>query len=695
MTEISATTEAPLAVTHRGERELHERVGRAEKQEQTMRRIFRPFMPDQHREFYGQLPFLILGSVDGEGWPWASIVVGKPGFVTTPDDRTMRLAARPVPGDPLADNAKAGAPTSVLGIELPTRRRNRMNGVFAAENGAEAGDDGLAIDVVTTFGNCPQHIHTRSVSFARDPKKEIEVKAEAFTSLDEETAAFIGRAETLFVASHNPDEAKGEAGGVDVNHRGGRPGFVKVEGDVLTIPDYRGNFAFNTLGNFLVNPKAGLLFVDFERGDLLLMTGTTELLWEPTPEIEAFKGAERAWRFRLERGIWLRNASPLRFAFDERSPSSTVTGTWEEAAKVEAAERLRNAWLGYRVTRVMDETPAIRSFYFEREGKEPLLDYKAGQFLTIRIQPDGEKAPLLRTYTLSSAPEDPFYRISVKREGKISTWLHDHLKEESVIEAKAPQGEFTIETDEARPAVLLAGGIGITPLLSMLRQVAGDAIRLREARPVTLIQAARTVADRPFTEEIQALSERLGGGLRYISVIGAPEDGTERGKHYHLEGRIGDDLLRRVLPLDDYDFYLCGPPPFMQALYDALRRLGVRDARIFAEAFGPASLKRSPDEGSAAPEPVEEAESAVVTFKKAGIEQAWTPDKGTLLEFAENHGLSPPFACRDGKCGSCATRLIKGEIGYRTKPTAATGEDEVLICCAVPTKDGEAIELDL
>ena len=683
--------ETPMTITHAGERELHERLGRADRQEEIMRRVFRPYFPDQHREFYAQLPFLVMGSVDAEGFPWASMVFGKEGFVTTPNETHMRVAAQPVPGDPLAENARPGAPISVLGIELPTRRRNRMNGIVARSDA-----DGIDIDAVVTFGNCPQHIHTRSVRFARDPKQAVDIPREDFTSLDDETAAFIRKAETFFVASHNPHEDAHEAGGVDVNHRGGRPGFVKVEGDVLTIPDYRGNFAFNTLGNFLVNPKAGLLFVDFDSGDLLYMTGTAELLWEPEGELEALKGAERGWTFTLERGRWLRNASPLRFAFGELSPSSEVTGTWEEAEKIAEAERQRNTWLGYRVVRVVDETPEIRSFYFEREDHSPLLDYKAGQFLTICV-PAGEGGKdTLRTYTVSSAPTDGMYRISVKREGRVSAWLHDNLATGSVIRAKAPQGDFVIDTDTMRPAVLIGGGIGITPLLSMARQVAGDLVRLRDARPTTLIHATRSVAQRPFTDEIHALGDRLGGHMRYISVVSQPEASSEKGKHYHLAGRLDADMLRRLLRLDDYDFFLCGPSGFMQSVYDDLRELGVRDARIFAEAFGPASMTRRADEGAPEKEQVPEAENASVSFTKAKVEQPWSPDEGTLLEFAEAHGVTAPYACRDGKCGSCATRLTRGKVAYRTQPTAKVGEDEVLICCAVPAAEGgEEIELEL
>ena len=314
---------------HRGEQELHRRLGRKEHQERIGRKIHRPFMPEQHRAFFNQLPFFIAGSVDDKGWPWASILFGKSGFVTTPTDRTLRIAATPIQGDPFFENAKPQAPTGFLGIELPSRRRNRVNGVVT-----KADDSGIHVDVVQSFGNCPQYIQTRAMRWIRDPDKGYSIEIERFESLDETAIRSITTADTFFVASFNHEDHARNTGGVDVNHRGGQPGFVMVADNVLTIPDYVGNFAFNTLGNFLVNPKAGLLFVDFDNGDLLFLTGTTEVLWELTPELKAFRGAERGWRFRLDHGFRLKAASPMRWDFGDYSPKTLLTGNWNQAKGV-------------------------------------------------------------------------------------------------------------------------------------------------------------------------------------------------------------------------------------------------------------------------------------------------------------------------------------------------------------------------
>lgn len=180
-------------------------------------------------------------------------------------------------------------------------------------------------------------------------------------------------------------------------------------------------------------------------------------------------------------------------------------------------------------------------------------------------------------------------------------------------------------------------------------------------------------------------------------VLGSGEDVPADVQERTHTGPLTIDLLKTLLPFDDHEFFLCGPPAFMQALYDGLRDLGVRDERIQAEAFGPSSLKRRPD-GTAVlpPPPTRAAKQATVSFTRTGEVAEWTPERGTLLEFAEGKGLNPPFSCRAGHCGSCATRMTAGRVTY-AQPTAwRPGEGEVLLCCAVPAADGNGpIELEL
>ncbi len=673
---------------HSGERDLHDRLGRKEHQDRVARNIHRPFMPEQHRDFFVQLPFIVSGSIDAKGQPWASILFGDPGFLHTPTDRKMAIDAGHIIGDPFFDNVGPDAPVGFVGIELATRRRNRMNGVVADTS------DAITVSVVQSYGNCPQYIHTRDLSRYRDPQAAFEPEKATFTDLPEDVAALIARSDVFFVASHNPKDDVLTNGGVDASHRGGKPGFVKVEGNTLTVPDFIGNFAFNTLGNFHVNPKAGLLFIDATTGDLVQLTGTVDLLWDNAEDTGAFRGAERAWRFHLSEGHVLKAAAPYRWQGGEMSPNSALTGDWAEATKTLDARENAAKWHDVKVEKVVDESSVIKSFHLVPVDGSGIVTFEPGQFLTLQVTPEVETAPVTRTYTVSSAPTDGYYRISVKREGLVSKHLHDTLIEGSVIKIRTPKGGFWLDTKEERPAVLLAAGVGITPMMSMVRQAVADGFAQRGMRPITLIHAAQDTKQRAFASELSALQHSAQGALRYISVIDKPAPGEEQGKHYHAEGRATPELLQALLPLADYDFYLCGPPPFMQALYDTLIALGVADNRIMAEAFGPASLTRV---AVAAQEkaPSDEAEEAVVTFAASQVEQGWKRGDGTLLESAEAHGLTPTFGCRSGSCGSCATRLLSGKVAYEAAPTFEPKDGEVLICCARPGVSDDPLKLEI
>ncbi len=314
--------------SHRGERAIQARYpGVREMVEQTASRVMHPFIPEKQRRFFAEQPLVLVGSVDPAGWPWASVVFGSPGFVATPDDRTLAINAAAVQGDPLGENAAPGAPVSFLGIAFLTRRRNRVNATVRS-----AGRDGFVTGVDQFFGNCPKYIQTRHAEPALTPSGAGRaIEKHPLRSLDRDTAALIRGCDTFFVASHvNPEHHSG-LDGVDINHRGGKPGFVKVEGNTLTVPDYAGNQIFNTLGNFLLNPQAGLLFLDFDSGDLVQLTGTTEILWENHPEVLAFEGAQRAWRFHFRSGHRLKQASPLRWTFGQASPFLKRTGAWDGA----------------------------------------------------------------------------------------------------------------------------------------------------------------------------------------------------------------------------------------------------------------------------------------------------------------------------------------------------------------------------
>ncbi len=266
----------------------------------------RPEMPDQQRLFIAGLPLLFMAVADADGWPVATAVAGAPGFLSSPDAGTLRVAAALDPADPAAAGLCDGGATGLLGIDLATRRRSRLNGTLH-----DVGSAGFSVAVRQSFGNCPKYIQMRQVApapaVAPGPVQRL-------AGLDAAARAVIAGADTCFVASGS-GPGGGAAGGLDISHRGGPPGFVQVDGDVLLVPDYRGNRYFNTLGNLLLDPRAALLFVDFQTGGLLQLQGRAAVEWVPG----ALPGAERQWSLAVTAG-WRRPAAlPLRWTpMDDR-----------------------------------------------------------------------------------------------------------------------------------------------------------------------------------------------------------------------------------------------------------------------------------------------------------------------------------------------------------------------------------------
>jgi len=304
--------EAPY---HEGEQILQARLGLREKMDKIGRRVIRDFMPEEHREFFAQLPWLLVGSLDAAGRPWASVLTGAPGFVASPDPQMLRVSSTPLHGDVLVENLRPGAFVGLLGIEPPTRRRNRMNGTVSRLTARE-----IEIRVDQSFGNCPKYIN-RKVFEWRNTSTSTPAP-ETGSELTPRARSIIAAADMLFIASAFLPAAGAERRyGVDVSHRGGKPGFVRIEPDgSLTIPDYVGNFAFNTLGNIDKDRRCGLLFIDFDSGDVLQLTATAWIDWD-APEIQTVAGVQRLLRVHPTEMRLLPVAFPLRATTIDYSPN--------------------------------------------------------------------------------------------------------------------------------------------------------------------------------------------------------------------------------------------------------------------------------------------------------------------------------------------------------------------------------------
>jgi uncharacterized protein len=311
------------AVFHEGELALQEAAGSRRRLAEVGARVIRDFMPDQHRDFFAQLPFLVAGTLDAQGQPWASVLAAPPGFVNSPDATRLVVHAPPLPHDPLAHNLAPGVPIGLLGIEPHTRRRNRANGHVSFVT-----EDGFGVHVEQSFGNCPKYIQARRPEFIEAQRAA--AVAHRMEGIDVVSRAIVSKADTFFIATAHPSaaNASSRAFGVDVSHRGGKPGFVHVDEEgVLTVPDFIGNFYFNTLGNLAVNPRCGLLFIDFERGDLLYVAARGEIVAQG-PLVETFEGAQRVLRLRPESALRVEGALPLRWSEAQLSPALAATGAW-------------------------------------------------------------------------------------------------------------------------------------------------------------------------------------------------------------------------------------------------------------------------------------------------------------------------------------------------------------------------------
>ncbi len=294
---------------HEGERSVQDRAGTRARMDAAGPRLIRDQMPGQHRELFETLPFLIAGVADPLGQPWATVLAGAPGFVTT-TPHEMRIKALPANVDPARAALQRGASIGLLGIELETRRRNRMNGRIG-----EVGPMGFAVEVVQSFGNCPKYIQTRHHAWSgcsRTTTRHAETPA-----LSTSARALIKRSDTFFIATTSGQGQGDWTLGVDVSHRGGESGFVGIgegsTGTRLLVPDYAGNGFFNTLGNLALDPRAGLLFVDFAEGHLLQLAVRGQVVWNDA-ETAATSGADRALVLDVTGGHWLHRALDLRWS---------------------------------------------------------------------------------------------------------------------------------------------------------------------------------------------------------------------------------------------------------------------------------------------------------------------------------------------------------------------------------------------
>lgn len=346
------------------------------------------------------------------------------------------------------------------------------------------------------------------------------------------------------------------------------------------------------------------------------------------------------------------------------------------------------AWSGWRSLRVVrrhleDAAGTICSFELEPVDGKPLPLFLPGQFLTVKVSvPDGQSGSsrmVSRCYSLSNQPGEPHYRISVKRVpgGVVSNHLHEQIREGAILEVMAPSGRFVPEPGSA-PTVLIAGGIGITPLLSMVQtRLASD-----PQSELWLFYGVRDAKERAFHDILRDLSRRHPG-FRYLACHSRPQAGQDEDCDH--VGRVDITLLRLTLALRPYHFYICGPTAMMDGLLPALEAWGVTRSQIHTENFGPSMGREALPEATTPPSPTKR--GMLVAFRLSGKKVLWDDSAPTLLDFAENQGIEPPYGCRSGACGACQTGVTQGEVEYLENPDYTPDPGTCLLCVTRPRSD--------
>jgi uncharacterized protein len=535
---------------HRGEQLVQEKLG-VRDIEDWARKVVRDHLPEQHREFYASLPFLVVAARDDQGKPWATLLAGPDGFATSPHIRHLQINAKLAPGDALESSFSEGAEMGILGIELATRRRNRVNGRVTA-----FGPDGITFRVDQSFGNCPQYIREREWRRVDNNSPGRPVRVPQLSSRQRE---WIAGADTFFIATGYRGDGESPAFGMDASHRGGERGFVEVLSDRrIRFPDYAGNNHFNTVGNLLLDPQAGFLFIDFSTGSLLQLTGQAAIDWN-SREVSRFPGARRLITLDIEEAIEIPNAVALR---------------WDEDA-----ESVRSL----RLVEKIQESDDVTSFVFEARDGGPLAGFEPGQHLPIELNVPGIVGAVRRTYSISSGPGDPRYRISVKRvpNGLASNYLHDQVAPGAIIDSRRPAGEFMM-TCNICPLVLVSAGVGITPMISILRAVADEG----GDRPVWFVHGARNGRHHPLAAEVRTLAEKRSNIVTHVSYS-EPKSEDKMGADYDRDGRVTGALLAELVRGADAHYFLCGPTSFMAEIQADLEEQGVAGEQVHAETFGP------------------------------------------------------------------------------------------------------------
>ena len=388
-----------------------------------------------------------------------------------------------------------------------------------------------------------------------------------------------------------------------------------------------------------------------------------------------------------------------RLAVKRKGLELALLGEQVEASRIHRvaeSSRIDHIWSGFRKFQILkkeSEGGDIASFYLIPHDGKPIPGFRPGQYLTFRLKVPNASKAIIRCYSLSDSPQkaDSYYRVSIKRippprgkpelpPGLSSGFFHDQLNEGDILDVRAPSGNFYMDESVNTPVVLIGGGVGITPVLSMLNAICDR----RSSREVWFFYGVRNHKEHIMAEHLRRI-ESENDNVRLQVCYSQPTDECgEKGKDYHHGEVVSVDLFKRCLPSNNYDFYICGPPPMMTALVNDLEDWGVPEDKVHFEAFGPASVKKA---APATVEPDNTQPSRIVRFSRSNKEIEWAQGKGTLLEIAEQSGIEMDSGCRAGSCGTCMTAIKSGKVKYLDEPSATLESGSCLPCICVPESD--------
>ncbi len=354
------------------------------------------------------------------------------------------------------------------------------------------------------------------------------------------------------------------------------------------------------------------------------------------------------------------------------------------------------SWNGYRKFEISDkvmEAACTWSFYLKPHDRKPLPPFEPGQFLTFNLNIPDEPKPVVRCYSLSDSPNHPdYYRVTIKRvppppdqsglpPGLSSSYFLDQVDVGDIVDVKAPSGHFSLGMDSHKSIVLIGGGVGLTPVLSMLNAV----VESGSQRETHLFYGVTHGKDHAFKDQMKKVAQENENVHLHVCYSNPAADDV-KGEDYHHGELVSVDLFKRLLDSNNYEFYICGPPPMMNSLVEGLETWGVPEECVHFEAFGPASVKKTSD--GAAEEAAPGGKTISVKFARSNKTVSWDAGQGSILEFAEaNDIVNISDGCRAGNCGSCVTAIKEGEVEYLNPPGSPTEDGSCHTCISVPKTD--------